>query len=395
MPTPATSRAASASASRWRSSSRAGGRARGAVRAPSCSTSRPAGWTARARSSSPRSPADLAEAGTAVLVATHDVEFAATFAERVVLLGSGEVVADGPVDELLAGGWYFSTRGRPDPRWSRGHGRGGHRGDRTGHGRGRSPRRGAGREAVSWQARDLRRAGADAGRRLRLVRALPPAVPDRRLGRCPRRHLAVAGRVALSPIPNVVPTTDIVLIAGYALGRGAGLRRRGAVRSGLELLAGPGAVDTVADGGLGNDRPASAPGSRRRPAGGMGRLSLAARLRLRRLRLRRAARFLPDGHLRRRAVARPLSGSFRPRTALQHRPRRGKRGARAGRGTRPRPDADSLPPPLRVRLAATRRGDHRRPRRRRARRACSPRWRSPLRRWSRVGARMRRAHRAP
>ncbi|HEX6586630.1 MAG TPA: prenyltransferase/squalene oxidase repeat-containing protein [Solirubrobacterales bacterium] len=30
--------------------------------------------------------------------------------------------------------------------------------------------------------------------------------------------ISVAGRIALSPIPNVVPTTDIVLIAGYALG---------------------------------------------------------------------------------------------------------------------------------------------------------------------------------
>lgn len=34
--------------------------------------------------------------------------------------------------------------------------------------------------------------------------------------------LAVAGRVAFSPIPNVVPTTDIVLLAGYALGGAPG-----------------------------------------------------------------------------------------------------------------------------------------------------------------------------
>jgi Prenyltransferase and squalene oxidase repeat len=34
--------------------------------------------------------------------------------------------------------------------------------------------------------------------------------------------ISVAGRVALSPIPNVVPTTDIVLIAGYALGGAPG-----------------------------------------------------------------------------------------------------------------------------------------------------------------------------
>jgi len=34
--------------------------------------------------------------------------------------------------------------------------------------------------------------------------------------------LAVAGRVAFSPIPNVVPSTDIILIAGYALGGAPG-----------------------------------------------------------------------------------------------------------------------------------------------------------------------------
>jgi energy-coupling factor transport system ATP-binding protein len=52
---------------------------------------------------------ELADMGTATVIATHDVEFAATFAQRVVLLGPGEVVADGPVEQLLAGGWYFST----------------------------------------------------------------------------------------------------------------------------------------------------------------------------------------------------------------------------------------------------------------------------------------------
>jgi ABC-type multidrug transport system ATPase subunit len=51
----------------------------------------------------------LAAAGAAVLVATHDVEFAALFATRVVLLGAGEVIGDGPAGEVLAGGWYFAT----------------------------------------------------------------------------------------------------------------------------------------------------------------------------------------------------------------------------------------------------------------------------------------------
>jgi energy-coupling factor transport system ATP-binding protein len=51
----------------------------------------------------------LAEREAGVVVATHDVEFAAAFAERVVLLGDGVVIADGPAPEILSGGWYFAT----------------------------------------------------------------------------------------------------------------------------------------------------------------------------------------------------------------------------------------------------------------------------------------------
>ena len=53
--------------------------------------------------------AALAADGSSALVATHDVEFAATFAERVVLLGDGDVIADGAAADVLAGGWYFAT----------------------------------------------------------------------------------------------------------------------------------------------------------------------------------------------------------------------------------------------------------------------------------------------
>jgi energy-coupling factor transport system ATP-binding protein len=45
----------------------------------------------------------------AVIVATHDPEFAAAFAQRVVLLADGAVIADGPSREVLAGGTYFAT----------------------------------------------------------------------------------------------------------------------------------------------------------------------------------------------------------------------------------------------------------------------------------------------
>ena len=51
----------------------------------------------------------LRELDAAVLVATHDPEFVAAFAERVVLLGDGTVIADGSPAEILAGGTYFAT----------------------------------------------------------------------------------------------------------------------------------------------------------------------------------------------------------------------------------------------------------------------------------------------
>jgi energy-coupling factor transporter ATP-binding protein EcfA2 len=51
----------------------------------------------------------LSARGAAVIVSTHDVEFAATVAERCVLLGRGDVVADGPVRDVLSGGRYFAT----------------------------------------------------------------------------------------------------------------------------------------------------------------------------------------------------------------------------------------------------------------------------------------------
>ena len=53
---------------------------------------------------------ELAAAGVAVLVATHDAEFAARWAERTVLLGDGLPVADAGTAEVLGGGWYFATQ---------------------------------------------------------------------------------------------------------------------------------------------------------------------------------------------------------------------------------------------------------------------------------------------
>ena len=74
-----------------------------------------------APASEPRLPA-LAQAGTgadasalraeghAVIVSTHDVEFAAGAAHRVVVLADGEVVADGPTAEVVVSSPAFAPQ---------------------------------------------------------------------------------------------------------------------------------------------------------------------------------------------------------------------------------------------------------------------------------------------
>ncbi|WP_028063400.1 ABC transporter ATP-binding protein [Solirubrobacter soli] len=52
----------------------------------------------------------LTQRGGVTIVATHDPEFAAAFATRVILLGDGRPVADATPPEVLAGGWYFATQ---------------------------------------------------------------------------------------------------------------------------------------------------------------------------------------------------------------------------------------------------------------------------------------------
>jgi energy-coupling factor transport system ATP-binding protein len=54
--------------------------------------------------------AELSAAGHAVVLATHDVELAAEVATRVVVLAEGEVVADGPVRQVLSGSPAFAPQ---------------------------------------------------------------------------------------------------------------------------------------------------------------------------------------------------------------------------------------------------------------------------------------------
>ncbi|MGQ9627639.1 MAG: ABC transporter ATP-binding protein [Anaerolineae bacterium] len=50
------------------------------------------------------------EAGKTVLMSTHDVELVARCADRVIILGEGQVVAEGPTREVMAGSMVFSSQ---------------------------------------------------------------------------------------------------------------------------------------------------------------------------------------------------------------------------------------------------------------------------------------------
>jgi len=52
----------------------------------------------------------LRDQGHTIILATHDVELAAHLADRVVLLGDGEIIADGPAREVMTGSLVFSSQ---------------------------------------------------------------------------------------------------------------------------------------------------------------------------------------------------------------------------------------------------------------------------------------------
>ena len=51
-----------------------------------------------------------AAAGAGIVVATHDVEWAARTADRVLLMGEGEIYADGPPGAVLSDSLVFATQ---------------------------------------------------------------------------------------------------------------------------------------------------------------------------------------------------------------------------------------------------------------------------------------------
>jgi energy-coupling factor transport system ATP-binding protein len=53
---------------------------------------------------------ELAAAGHSVAIATHDVEFVASFADRVIVMAEGEIVADGPTAEVVVASPAFAPQ---------------------------------------------------------------------------------------------------------------------------------------------------------------------------------------------------------------------------------------------------------------------------------------------
>ncbi len=152
--------------------------------------------------------ATLISMRSALLVATHDPEFAAAFAQRVILLADGAPIADASADEVLTGGTYFATEtariaGLLTPE------------------RALVKRHDSGGGAVSWQlGAFLILAVALAGGFAWYERSRPDTRIVALVGTL--AAFAVLGRIAFAALPNVKPTTDIVLVTGYALGGAPG-----------------------------------------------------------------------------------------------------------------------------------------------------------------------------
>jgi ABC-type sulfate/molybdate transport systems ATPase subunit len=64
------------------------------------------GMDAPSRTALERAVSEHAAAGGAVILATHDVELAARIASHAVVLGDGEIVADGDARNVLAGSLF-------------------------------------------------------------------------------------------------------------------------------------------------------------------------------------------------------------------------------------------------------------------------------------------------
>ena len=219
----------------------------------SASTSRPAAWTAATRTRWPPACASWRRQGTAVLVATHDAEFAAPWAERTVLLGDGAPGRRRADRRGARRRLVLRDPDRPHPRRLRAAARG-RRGAaaRGACGHPRVPGRGRGR-AMSWVAASLLVLGLALAAGFAWYERTHPTSRVLALV-ATLAALAALGRIAFAPLPNVKPTTDIVLLTGYVARRRARVRGRGGRGARQQRVLRPGAVDAVADVRVGRRR---------------------------------------------------------------------------------------------------------------------------------------------
>ena len=216
-----------------------------AWRSRSCSAATPAGRRARARRAHARhGPRGEGRArgvaarraprrGQAVIVATHDPEFAAAFATRAVLMADGRVIADGRsrrcspaagtsrprprASSAARGGALLPEQGaallRARPRDARGVRRASAGAPRRRRRRSAGARAGLGGGAMTWQLASFALVARRARRRAGSVRAQPTAGEawSRSWRRSPRWRRSGATRSR--PLPDVKPITAIVLVS--------------------------------------------------------------------------------------------------------------------------------------------------------------------------------------
>lgn len=53
---------------------------------------------------------DLVGEGTGIVLVTHDVEFAAEYADRIIMMSSGRIIADGPKHQVLGQSFFYTTQ---------------------------------------------------------------------------------------------------------------------------------------------------------------------------------------------------------------------------------------------------------------------------------------------
>ena len=162
--------------------------------------------------------------------------------------------------------------------------------------------------------------------------------------------LAALGRIAFAPLPNVKPTTDIVLLTGYSLGGAPGFAVGAVAALASNVFFGQGPWtpwQMCAWGAIGVGGADAREGRRARAQPGLARRRLRARRRV----LRRGDEPQPVGDVLRRPQPRQARRLLRDVAAVRPRPRRRQRRVLPRVRPRARPRALPLPAAVRGQLA--------------------------------------------